>query len=653
MLRAMTRRDSSDDETLHVEKAERRGPLDTSPVSSEGETVAVMSASTPSGRHDLVLSGPQVSAQLDDASRFDSRYAKRRTLGVGGMGVVQLHHDQWVGREVAVKVMRPDIAEDPSARARFLREARIQAQLEHPSVVPVYDLGVGEAGQPLFTMKRVKGLTLEEIIDGHRLGDAALLGSYSRRQLLSALARVCLAVSFAHDRGVVHRDLKPANIMLGDYGEVNVLDWGVAKVRGSSDEPLSIDTGEGALAGTQAGAILGTPGFMAPEQARGEISAVSAQSDIYALGCILFELLTLAPLHRGETVQALLLSVVTGHQERPSERAPEGGIAPELDQIVLTATELEPQARFSSARAMHDAIERYLDGERDLEQRRERAQRHTLNAQLALAHAMSGAGEAERARGMRELSLALALDPSHEGAMATLMRVLLDPSTELPPEAEAELMEVNRLDRVQAGRAIAIGYAVWFLVFPLMLLMEVRSWPLLLTTGGLLTVQLTTMVWMSVTGNATPRYVRWTFPTTFLAVASLGAMFGPLFVVPGVAAVNAAVMMVSLRANRITRRGIMIGSIAAIALPFVLQLTGALPASYSFEGGLMRIHPVMLELPPTYTLLLLGVMSVLTVMTGNTLVGRGVHALTAAERRIFAHAWRLRQLVPQSARPKS
>lgn len=669
MLRAMTKRGDSSPDLSDEMQTLRRNPGTQRVVDAEAhratERVDVASQPTqyaPSEREPSKLSEADSGSsgktvQVDDTSLtergFQDRYEARRTLGAGGMGEVKLCHDSLIGRDVAVKVMHSGFGTDSDARSRFLREARVQGQLEHPSVVPVYDLGRNAQGEPFFTMKRVKGLTLEEVIEGHRRGDGAVLDGYSRRQLLTALSRVCLAVAFAHSRGVVHRDLKPSNIMLGDYGEVNVLDWGVAKIRGAAEIVTPAGENLDAPGGTQAGTILGTPGFMAPEQARGEIDAIDERTDVYALGCILFELLALEPMHKGSTPQALLVNTVAGFQQSPSERSPHLSIPPELDEIVKKATQLEPSKRFESARAMHDAIERFLDGERDIERRKEQAQRHTLNAQLALAKATAGGPDAaaERSKGMRELSTALALDPSHEGAMHTLMKVLLDPSVELPPEAEAELLEVNRQDRVKAANASSIAYAAWALLAPILILMGIKSWGLMVFMATTLTVQISISLWMGLTGNVVPKYMRWTMPTTFLAVASLSTIFGPLLLMPGAAAVNAAVMMVSLRANAITRRGITMSAMLALLIPTAFIAFGVLPNPYVFEDGAMKILPTVVNFPQEATITLLFFTSALQILSSSFLVGRATKALTEAERRIFAQAYRLRQLLPKEERP--
>jgi serine/threonine-protein kinase len=193
-------------------------------------------------------------AWIDDDGTLESRYVEQGALGRGGMGEVRACEDRRVGREVAMK-----ISKTPGLNARFLQEARVQARLEHPSIVPVYDVGLDRDGAPYFTMKRVRGQTLKKILRGLRDGDPDTVANYSRRRLLTAFASVCLAVHYAHTKDVLHRDLKPTNIMLDEFGALYVLDWGLARGESLDDStPDSIRD--------EVRAIEGTPRYMAPEQ---------------------------------------------------------------------------------------------------------------------------------------------------------------------------------------------------------------------------------------------------------------------------------------------------------------------------------------------------------------------------------------------------
>jgi serine/threonine protein kinase len=211
-----------------------------------------------------------------------TRYEILERLGEGGMGVVYLARDRELGREVALKVLR---APDPSAseRDRILREARILASLEHPGIAPVHDVGLLPDGRVFYVMKRIRGERLDSFARTPR----------SRAELLRVFRQVCDAVAFAHAAGVIHRDLKPQNVMLGAFGEVLVLDWGVAKLRGQVGESTAATTERsGEDADTAPGAAVGTPGYMAPEQLAGGSSAIDERADVFGLGGILCFLLT-------------------------------------------------------------------------------------------------------------------------------------------------------------------------------------------------------------------------------------------------------------------------------------------------------------------------------------------------------------------------
>jgi eukaryotic-like serine/threonine-protein kinase len=365
------------------------------------------------------------------------KYRAAELLGRGGMGEVVLAHDRRMGREVAIKRLRVD-RQDRDTTRRFLREAKIQARLEHPAIVPIHELGRDADGRPYFTMKRLTGTTLAAKLASLKDGDM--------RPLLRAFVDVALAIDFAHSRGVVHRDLKPANIMLGDFGEVYVLDWGLARVvaerphgaeRATShrDEATAVPVGLGepdsgvddaTLFGegeTIAGALLGTPGYMAPEQIQ-DASAVDGATDSYALGAILFEILAGEPVHpRGEAIA----STIAGVDGSPAGRCPDRAVPPELDVLCSRALASEPVAR-PSARVLAESVQAYLDGDRDAAMRRDLASEEVGAARRALH-------ELRRDDAMRAAARALALDP-RSGAAEIVTHLMLAPP-DAPPRASS------------------------------------------------------------------------------------------------------------------------------------------------------------------------------------------------------------------------
>ena len=381
-------------------------PSDSDPASaSDARTLdaRIRAAATPFNMGVPVPAAGAGWAELEDAPPVDDagafaepqagafRYEVKALLGEGGMGQVHLCRDALIGREVALKMMLPELEGDAHVRARFLREARVQGQLEHPGIVPVHDIGVSPEGATYFTMKRVRGRTLASVVEGLAAGDPEASARFSLRKLLAAFVSVCLAVDFAHGRGVLHRDLKPGNIMLGAYGEVSVLDWGLAKPDGeaASMAPSSLsrltDQSVGALpaeAHTALGALLGTPGYMAPEYVLG--GAATAQGDVFALGAILFEILALEPLYPRVTVHALVATMVKGADPHVSARCPSRRVAPELEAICVRATAPTPVDRYLTARELSEAVERFLEGDRDLIRRQAQAQAHADEAEALL-----------------------------------------------------------------------------------------------------------------------------------------------------------------------------------------------------------------------------------------------------------------------------
>ncbi len=263
---------------------------------------------------------------LDASPTVPVRYLQRAVLGEGGMGQVQQVDDAVLGRSVARKVMHSDIAARPEGVKRFLREARVQGRLEHPAVVPVYDLGLDADGVPWFTMKQVRGLTLQAVLEGIGRGDHELQARFPRRRLLTAFVQVCRAIDYAHSRGVLHRDLKPGNIMLGEFGDVHVLDWGLAGLAHAPMEAEVLPTPP-----TRSGSVFGTPGYMAPEQVLRK--PLDERADVYALGAILFEVLTLTPMFSG-TTEERLARTVGEDPSGPAARAPALDVPPELDAVV-------------------------------------------------------------------------------------------------------------------------------------------------------------------------------------------------------------------------------------------------------------------------------------------------------------------------------
>ena len=279
---------------------------------------------------------------MTDAAILGGRYELGEVLGSGGMAEVHLGRDVRLGREVAIKILRPDLARDPIFQSRFRREAQSAAALNHPAIVAVYDTGediTAGATIPYIVMEYVEGQTLREIVHtGGRLAP---------QRALEITAAVCDALQYSHTAGIVHRDIKPGNVMLTRAGQVKVMDFGIARAVAAATATM-----------TQTAAVIGTAQYLSPEQARGE--SVDARSDIYSTGCLLYELLTGQPPFVGDSPVAVAYQHVREDPQPPSRLVAD--VPPDIDAIVLKSLAKNPANRYQSAAEMRADINRALAG---------------------------------------------------------------------------------------------------------------------------------------------------------------------------------------------------------------------------------------------------------------------------------------------------
>jgi tetratricopeptide (TPR) repeat protein len=359
------------------------------------KSLADLSAVTPAIRQLLDLGDPGLAASLaqvgatrrsgpdadpDATATFlgaptssGGRFRVLRLHAEGGLGQVYVARDEEVRREVALKQIKPLCAADAQGRARFLLEAEITGGLEHPGIVPVYGLGTYDDGRPFYAMRFIKGDSLKDAIARFHADEATQqdpgLRTLALNKLLRRFLDVCNAISYAHSRGVLHRDLKPGNIMLGDYGETLVVDWGLAKAVGrhlesapatGTERTLRPESGSD-VQPTAMGSLQGTPAYMPPEQAAGRLDELGAASDVYSLGATLYALLTgRAPFDEPDRA-ALLRQVERGEFPRPRQVRP--WIDPALEAVCLKAMARRPEDRYSTPRALAEDIEHWLADE--------------------------------------------------------------------------------------------------------------------------------------------------------------------------------------------------------------------------------------------------------------------------------------------------
>jgi eukaryotic-like serine/threonine-protein kinase len=350
---------------------------------------------------------PESTFKLGQMSSQGGRFRLLRQHARGGIGVVFVALDSELHREVALKQIQIQHADDPVSRARFLIEAEVTGRLEHPGIVPVYGLGTNDQGRPFYAMRFVRGQSLKEAIDSYHRSDSQQKGDRANgtlalRELLARFIDVCHAIAYSHSRGVIHRDLKPANILLGPYGETLVVDWGLAKVVGR-DDPTTQPAAEvtlrpSSLSGTDhttAGTAIGTPAYMSPEQSEGRGAEIGPASDVYSLGATLYCILTGRPALSDNNIENMLVRLRRGAIDPP--RRVNHRVPAALEAIVMKAMALLPADRYPSAQALGQDISRWLADEpvsakrEPLRERTRRWMRHHRAAMAAVAAALIAA----------------------------------------------------------------------------------------------------------------------------------------------------------------------------------------------------------------------------------------------------------------------
>lgn len=572
------------------------------------------------------------------------RYAPLAALGRGGMGEVDLVQDERLGRQVARKRMRNADA-DAEETERFLREAKLQGRLEHPAIVPVYDLD-GDAPGPYFTMKRIRGETLQKLLA--RGLDTEDTRGWTTRAVLVAFAQIARAVHYAHSHGIVHRDLKPANIMLADFGEVYVLDWGLAKSR---TESIAART----TTATEEGDLLGTPGYMAPEQII-DASAVTPAADVYALAAILFEILAHAPLHAPQSGAQTLAATLEGvsPQARLDSLATESravSIPPELLTLITSCMALEPKKRPRDAGVIAHVLQRYLDADRDLELRLKLAKEHRVEATALAQRALDKALPLDESLGhrreaIREVGRALALDPTAADALRPLITLLETPPREVPEEVQASIRQRESKMLRELARHGVRGWSAYFLFAPVLIWMGVLRWDLFL-----LTLAAAAIAAWGAAMKIYSRAQRGLHPAELIAgtifVTCFSLVFGPLLWGPMIA-ITVSVPWLTVCTPK-QRPQVIAYAIAGLALPTLAIALGWLPQPYAFVNGDLIVHPTVFSFAetPTYLFAFCSAL-VLIAVTANAARLFRDHD-DAANRGAELLAWQLRQLMPKES----
>ena len=326
----------------------------------------------------MVVDKQSIESNLDEhiedlTPKPSGKYKFVRSIGFGGMKAVVQVSDKDTTRKVAMAII-PDFEERPKGDVnRFIREARITARLEHPNIVPIHDIGTDVNGSPYFTMKYLRGHSLAVVLKKLNNGDSESLTKYTLPRLLRTYVKVANGIAFAHSKKIIHLDLKPENIHIGEFGEVLILDWGLAKFIGKDeedeeetkfqDEFEEIDHETKSFM-TLDGVAKGTPGYMAPEQAAGKNTEKDERTDIYALGCILYAILTFEnPLGNRSDIKKMLHDTVVGNIESPSQlKNPQRSIPPRLEKICLKAMDVLPEERYQNVSELRNDIFAFMSG---------------------------------------------------------------------------------------------------------------------------------------------------------------------------------------------------------------------------------------------------------------------------------------------------
>jgi eukaryotic-like serine/threonine-protein kinase len=497
----------------------------------------------------------------------DGRYAAPELIASTSIFEIHACTDTRFEREVWFKLLT---SEAPEAREQFLREARLQAQLQHPAIVPVYDLGLDPAGRCFFTTRRPSGRTLRSVIEALERGDLDTKKSFSRNKLLSVFRRLCLAVDYVHSRGISHRALSPEHVVVGEFGEVTLIGWHSATVD------------------------------------------ASATADVHSLKAMLLELLALEASAPGDPCDA--------------------------------ATLVDPNQRTGTARALHDAVDRFLTADRDREQRQTLSLRHAEVAEQSALAAIRTESHVERRTALSEIGKALALDPGCEQARQTLARLLASPPAELPAEARAALDTDEARETARVGRFAVVAYCIFALLLGLIALGGIRSGLGFSLLVGAVLATIASGAWLAGSRRAGRGVALAVTITSSLAIAFASGLYGALVLVPALAVANTIALCAGVsRAVGWVAVGL---GCASIAVPLALERFGIVPTAYIFARDTITILPVIREFPESAVRVSLLVVSLITVAAPALFVWRRRDELDRLRERLHIHGWRLARLLP-------